>query len=830
MLARSALLLIGIGLIAAAIGAGYLLGQRHAPDSSSGEPALAAVAAETTATIWTCSMHPQVQLPKPGKCPICFMDLIPMEQSDGEEGLRELKMSPTAMALANIQTTPVVRQVATREINMVGKVEYDETRLAYITSWIPGRLDRLYVDYTGVQVKKGDHLVYLYSPQLIVAQRELIQAWGQYNRVSDARNREMVAANLKSVEEKLRLWGLLSEQIEAIKQRGETTDHTTIYAPVSGTVVHKNALEGAYVKEGERIYTIADLSLVWVYLDAYESDLPWLRYGQEVEFTTESYSGEIFKGRIAFIDPVLNEKTRTVRLRVNVPNAGDRLKPGMFVRATVRSRLAAGGEVVDAALAGKWVSPMHPEIVKDGPGKCDVCGMDLVPAEELGFVASQEVRQPPLVIPATAPLLTGKRAVVYVKRPDRDEPTFEGREILLGQRAGDYYIVRAGLDEGEQVVTEGNFKIDSALQIKAKPSMMNPEGGVAAVGHQHGGQAAAPAGGGEHAGHGAGLAASGQHDVPSDFRASLTPSYQAYLAAVNALAGDDLAAARDAVARLREAADAVTADALAEHAQAPFHEIRREIVFSSYELLDSKDVAAARQHFRELSQAMISLAEGFGHVLPDPLHRVQCPMAFKGQGAGWLQTSDVVRNPYYGARMLKCGEHVTTYASQAPLQVPSQFRQQLSGVYTAYLELQTALANDRAADAKAAWDALRIAMAAVDAAALDDRALLAWKQLRQQLDSALEAPVAGADLAQLRQGFEPVSMALLALVDQFGHAQDITLQQAYCSMAFDNRGAKWLQAGEKLANPYFGNKMLRCGEIQKEFAAAGQTHTAQHGR
>ena len=609
-------------------------------------------------------MHPQIQLPKPGKCPICFMDLIPMEDSGGDLGPRQLKMSQAAMALANIQTTPVARQTVTRNVRMVGKVEYDETRLAYITSWIPGRLDRLYVDYTGVRVNKGDHMVYLYSPELIVAQKELLQAWNQYQRVTDPRNREMVAANLKSVEEKLRLWGLLPEQIEKIKQQGETTDHVTIYSPVGGVVVHKNALEGDYVKEGSRIYTIADLSLVWVNLDAYESDLPWIRYGQEVEFTTESHPGEIFSGRVAFIDPVLTQKTRTVRVRVNVPNEDLRLKPGMFVRATLKSRLTGGGQVIDRDLAGKWISPMHPEIVKDGPGKCDVCGMDLVPAEELGFIATEETPEAPLVIPASAPLITGKRAVVYVKLPDREEPVFEGREVLLGNRAGDYYIVGAGLHEGELVVTEGNFKIDSALQIKAGPSMMNPEGGVAATGHHHGGgSTGAEAGHDEHAGHAPDKAMAQGHDVPAEFRLKLNPLYEAYVASVNALSEDDLSEARGAVRQVREAAEAVGSGGLEEHAREPFHKIRQEIVFSAYEVLDAKDIEAARGRFKKLSQAMIALAEGFGHAQPSPLHRAYCPMAFDNQGAAWLQAGDKLANPYFGHKMLRCGEMQKTFAT-----------------------------------------------------------------------------------------------------------------------------------------------------------------------
>jgi Cu(I)/Ag(I) efflux system membrane fusion protein len=175
-------------------------------------------------------------------------------------------------------------------------------------------------------------------------------------------------------------------------------------------------------------------------------------------------------------------------VRVNVPNPEGKLKPEMFVRGEVRAQVAEGGQVVAPDLAGKWISPMHPWIVKDGPGTCDVCGMKLVPAEELGYVSAETVaREAPLVIPRSAALVTGPRAVVYVEVPDQEEPTYEGREIVLGPRAGDYYLVREGLQEGELVVTNGAFKIDSEIQIQAKPSMMMPAGGAhgGASGHQH---------------------------------------------------------------------------------------------------------------------------------------------------------------------------------------------------------------------------------------------------------------------------------------------------------------------------------------------------------
>ncbi len=479
-------LALGLGLLG-----GYVIGS-----SAEEEPAASHVdGQEQGSQKWYCSMHPQIIRDEPGLCPICEMPLIPMpENLVAETAPRELAVSQAAAKLMAIQTSPVERKFVANDIRMVGKVQYDETRVKHITAWVPGRLDRLYVDFTGTSVRQGDHLVYLYSPELISAQAELLQASKAAQNASETTSDYLTrstTATLQAAREKLRLLGLTPTQIQEIEQSGEPVTHLTIYAPIGGVVIQKMANEGMYVNTGTHIYTVADLSQLWVKLDAYESDLPWIRYGQEVQFTTEAYSGETFRGWVSFIDPVLDPKTRTVKVRVDVPNPGGRLKPEMFVRAVVNSQVAQGGQVMDADMVGKWICPMHPSVVKDEPGTCDVCGMDLVTTESLGYVAADAPEQPPLVIPATAPLITGKRAVVYVQKPDAEVPTFEGREVTLGPKAGSYYLVESGLHEGERVVTNGNFKIDSALQIQAKPSMMNPEGGVMPAGHQHGGPAPA---------------------------------------------------------------------------------------------------------------------------------------------------------------------------------------------------------------------------------------------------------------------------------------------------------------------------------------------------
>ena len=794
VLVVSLIVLVGGICAIAGLTVGYLLADRAADGSgdSSAEP--------SAPVMWTCSMHPRIQLPKKGKCPICFMDLIPLEPKDHDASPRELKMSPAAMALADIRTQKVERRFVTNSVRMVGKVDYDETKLVDISSRVPGRLDRLYVDYTGVTVRKGDHLVYIYSPELVVAQKELLQAHDIYTRSSDDRNRELALSTLGSVEEKLRLLGVLDEQIEQIKQRGTPSDHLTIYAPASGIVVHKDANEGMYVKTGTRIYTIADLSRVWVYLDAYESDLPWIRYGQEVQFTTESFPGEVFTGRIAFIDPVLNEKTRTVKVRVNVPNEKLWLKPGMFVRAVVQSRLAAGGRVLDASLIGKWISPMHPEVVKDGPGQCDVCGMDLVPAESLGFVTPERSPEPPLVIPASAPLITGKRAVVYVKLPDRDEPTFEGREVILGYRAGNDYVVRHGLKEGELVVTAGNFKIDAALQIQANPSMMSPPEGFVIDDEDR-----------------------KPLDVSGDFRLAVLPLLNAYLAAAKALAADDRTGAQASVGELIAAAKSVDANLLDEKAHTRWTRIADRIVVVAYDLTDAEDRDTVRTHFGQLSEAVVWLVESFGHAVDGPLVQMHCDMANDYEGGDWLQSDLEVANPYFGSGMLGCGKRVKTFESQAPLRVPDSFRRQFAPMVDAYLQLQEALAADRLPDAVAAWQSLHDSMQTVDPSELGERETRLWAGSREQLEQGLSAVPTEeetADIEKLRKHFGTLSITMLDIVDRFGHTRPDALSKAFCPMAFKNKGAAWLQSGEQIANPYFGAKMLRCGSINRTFAAA----------
>lgn len=600
--------------------------------------------------IWTCSMHPQIRQPQAGQCPICGMDLIPVSDSGGEDlGPRQLKLSADALKLAEITTTPVMRQNVERDIRMIGKIAYDETRIKYISAYVPGRIERLYVDYTGTTVRKGDHLVQLYSPELITAQEELLQAQRVQKELSSSSTpalRKSVENTLTAVREKLSLLGLTKRQIQDIENRKTVTDRLTIYSPISGIVIHRNATEGMYVETGTRVYTVADLTHLWVNLEAYESDLSWLRFGQRVEFSVEAYPGETFSGQVSFIDPVLNPNSRTVRIRVNVRNKDARLKPDMFVRAVVKSKLSQTGKIISPELAGKWISPMHPEIIKDGPGGCDVCGMSLVRIEDMGYVAADEsASEVPLVIPVSAPLRTGRRAVVYLA--DKNNPgIFEGRDIVLGPRTGDYYIVQSGLQEGEWVVTNGNFKLDSDLQIRARPSMMNPGGGGPMPEHSHG--ASRPA-------------IESQPiplEVPADFKATLSGLFPMYFEIQRGLAGDTLEPVITAAKELQNRLKKIDMTTLDEPAHKKWMQLLPRLQTNTDAIRNAALIADARKSFKPLSDDLYLTVKSFQLKSDAPFYRMHCPMAFDNTGADWLQNHDQLQNPYFGAAMFRCGEQV----------------------------------------------------------------------------------------------------------------------------------------------------------------------------
>ncbi|MDR1594318.1 MAG: efflux RND transporter periplasmic adaptor subunit, partial [Prevotellaceae bacterium] len=287
--------------------------------------------AETEPQVWTCSMHPQIRQDKPGKCPLCAMDLIPLKTAGttGEiTGDDEIMLSKEAVALADIQTTKVVKGNPVKDIHLYGTIQVDERLSRSQTSHINGRIEKLSVNFTGETIKQGQVIASVYSPELLNAQQELLEA----KKISATQ-----PAILDAAREKLRLWKLTEKQITEIEQSGNTSALVDIVANTGGIVVAKKVEQGDYVSQGTVLFELINLSSVWAMFDAYESDLPYLKIGDNVEYTVQAIPEKKFSGKITFINPVLDKTTRTAKIRVETVNTGLQLKPEMYANATVNA-------------------------------------------------------------------------------------------------------------------------------------------------------------------------------------------------------------------------------------------------------------------------------------------------------------------------------------------------------------------------------------------------------------------------------------------------------------------------------------------------------------
>lgn len=377
--------------------------------------------------IWTCAMHPQIRKSEPGDCPICGMELIPLSKADHALDPSAVKMSPTAMELADVSTAIVGKFSSGSSINLIGKVQKDERLVYSQSSHIPGRLEKLMVNFTGEFVRKDQTIAEIYSPELVTAQEELFEA---------QKMEESQPQLFQSAKEKLNNWKLNNDQIDEIIKNGKPLETFPIKADVSGYVTQKFVQKGDYIKKGESIYEITDLSKVWVMFDVYETDINSIQKGDPLEFSVKSLPGQKFKGTVVYIDPLIDSKTRVAKARVEISNKDLKLKPGMFASAELKS----------------------------GTGNSENT----------------------ISIPKSAVMWTGKRSVVYVKDSSSNGIYFKLREVVLGQETSNSYIIESGLNGGEEIAVNGAFSIDAAAQLAGKPSMMNPEGALPVTGHHHG--------------------------------------------------------------------------------------------------------------------------------------------------------------------------------------------------------------------------------------------------------------------------------------------------------------------------------------------------------
>lgn len=536
-------------------------------------------------TIWTCSMHPQIRQPEAGDCPICGMDLIPLENDSEEIDPSSIRMSEAAIQLANIQTAVVKKSKPSKSLFLSGKIQIDERNLHTQSTHISGRIEALFVNFTGEFVSQGQVIGRVYSPELVAAQQELFES---------QRSKEAFPGLFESAKEKLRNWKLTNAQISEILKSGKALEEFPILANHSGFVTKKLVTEGDYIKKGSPIYEVANLSSVWVLFDVYEGDLQWVKKGDSISYTVQSVPGKEFAGKISYVDPVINPKTRVAKVRVQANNSDGTLKPEMFVSGIVRSEISPKAESI--------------------------------------------------VVPKSAVMWTGKRSLVYVKTSNENDISFRMREVTLGPDLGENYVIEEGLEVGEELAVNGTFSIDAAAQLAGKSSMMNPEGGMSALPHQHG---VTSPGTSEKTGNKALI-------EDEAIIAALSPLTKHYLEMKASLSLDNFEGAKASLNTFKSTLSQIDMKIFKGDAHNEWMRLRKPLDESLQHAEHVTAIDDLRVLFGEFSTAYVQVAKTF-KLTDETLYIQHCPMAFDNTGADWISSDSAILNPYFGASMLKCG-------------------------------------------------------------------------------------------------------------------------------------------------------------------------------
>ena len=542
--------------------------------------------------MWTCSMHPQIMQPEPGDCPICGMDLIPAETKSVGLSADQFKLTENAMALANIQTSVVGNSaIEDSAIKLSGKIIENEEANAVQVSYFSGRIERLNINFTGDVITKGQLLATIYSPELFAAQQELLTTYSLKESQP-----ELYAA----VRNKLKLWKLSENQINQIENSGKVKENFPVYATVTGTVSEKLVEQGDYIKQGQPLLKVANLNSVWAQFDVYENQIDLFKKGQDIEITTNANPTKVINAKVSFIDPLLNTKTRTVKLRAVLNNKTKEFKPGMFVEGKVKGTKTSDSKAI--------------------------------------------------VIPATAVLWTGKRSVVYIKA-NPDSPVFEMREITLGTLLGSNYEVIEGLDNGDEIVTNGTFTVDAAAQLHGKKSMMNKIGSKTQTGHE-GHTGTNPQNKDKAIAH---STMNERIKVSEKFQEQLHTVFSDYINLKEALVKDNTKQSKRAAKTLFESLNKVNMKLLPDaNAHKHWMALEKEMKISSKEISNTNNIKTQRNHFKNLSSHLTTTVQVFG--INKRVYSQFCPMADNDNGAYWLSAEKITRNPYFGKAMLKCGE------------------------------------------------------------------------------------------------------------------------------------------------------------------------------
>jgi len=526
-----------------------------------------------------------------------------LEKGGSEENPREIKMSPTAMQLANVQTLKIAKQKPVKEVRLNGKVQVDERFVFSQTSHIAGRIEKLMVNYTGEYVKIGQVLAFVYSPDLVIAQEELFQAY---------KYRELQPELYQAARKKLKNWKLSDNQIENIIVSGSPSGNFPLLSDINGVVLTKSVHLGDHVEQGAALFEVADLTKIWILFDVYESDMAWVKKGDQVSFTIQSLPGEEFSGKISFIDPVINPATRVAKARISFNNSGMRVKPEMFVTGILKSP-----------------------------------------------IKYQELS---IIIPKTAVMWTGERSVVYVKTSSSPGISFEMREVTLGPALDSSYLIKDGLHEGEEIVTNGTFSIDAAAQLAGRPSMMNPE-----IKNNDQEKEAII----DYMIYEANSKSESKNQISNIEAVRLTNKasqslvilIESYIKLKDALVSDDFEKSIQSGKILQENLKDIDLSNFEGNSRIIWEKQNLKINTTNSRLIASKNISAVRDNFQTLSNQFILLARTF-----NPAEKViyiqHCPMANSNKGADWISYDKDIKNPYFGSSMLSCGEIIDEIESK----------------------------------------------------------------------------------------------------------------------------------------------------------------------
>lgn len=424
-------------------GAGVYLAMRHEPAPAmvggAADASAAASASAKVRPVYRCPMHPAITSDHPGVCPICGMTLVlDAAPSPGEpgpaspaspsvDGLATVSIDPSRQQMIGLRTTRATLSTMASAWRTVGRVEVDPTRVRRVNVKVESYVERVFVDFVGKPVRKGQPLIAVYSPSLLAAEEEYLLAVKTRAELATAgmpgsSGDDLVAASRR----KLELWDVPAEAIDRLVQSGVAAKSLTLVSPISGVVTSKNVVEGATLRPGDTPYEITDLSMVWVMADAYESDITRVRIGLGATLTLPAYPGRVFEGRVEFVDPMVDPSSRTAKVHLHFANPAGALKPEMF------------GEIVFRA----------------GPRSA-------------------------LRVPSDAIIRTGEKDVVFVAL---GAGKFAPREVRIGASDGDFVEVASGLEEGQEVVTRANFLVDSESRLRASLASLGARGAPGAPG------------------------------------------------------------------------------------------------------------------------------------------------------------------------------------------------------------------------------------------------------------------------------------------------------------------------------------------------------------